>query len=63
MAAYKVLVGLDYAGKRAEAGAIVDDLPSRSVTWLLDQGLIEKADASKPAPKPSREPVSPTKEA
>lgn len=63
MAAYKVLVGLDYAGKRAEAGAIVDDLPSRSITWLLDQNLIEKADSGKPAPKPTREPVSPSEEA
>lgn len=66
MAAYKVLVGLDYAGKRAEAGAIVDDIPSRSVAWLLDQGLIEKADGSKPvppAPKPKREPESPSEEA
>lgn len=57
MAAYRVLAGLDYAGKRVEAGAIVDDLPSKSITWLLDQGLIEKAD------KPNREPQSPSKEA
>ena len=64
MAAYKVLVGLHYAGKRAEAGAIVDDIPSRSVTWLLDQGMIQKADgAEKPAAKMKREPESPKKEA
>ena len=61
MAAYKVLVGLDYAGKRAEAGSIVDDIPSRSITWLTDQGLIEKADAPS-APKMKREPESPAKE-
>lgn len=64
MAAYKVLVGLDYAGKRAEAGAIVDDIPSRSVAWLLEQGMIQKADgAAKPAAKTKREPESPKKEA
>lgn len=57
MAAYRVLAGLDYAGKRVEPGALVDDLPSTSITWLLDQGLIEKADKSK------REPQSPSKEA
>lgn len=62
MAAYKVLVGLDYAGKRAEAGAIVDDLPSRSIAWLTEQGMIQKADAEKPA-KTKREPESPAKEA
>jgi hypothetical protein len=60
MAAYKVLVGLDYAGKRAEVGSIVDDIPSRSVAWLLDQGLIEKADTPV---KSKREPESPAKEA
>ncbi|HEY7822390.1 MAG TPA: hypothetical protein VIG24_06140 [Acidimicrobiia bacterium] len=60
MAAYKVLVGLDYAGKRAEPGALVTDIPSRSVSWLLEQGLIAKAEES---PKSKREPESPKKEA
>lgn len=57
MAAYRVLTGLDYSGKRVEPGEIVDDLPSTSVTWLLDQALIEKVEKSK------REPESPSKEA
>lgn len=64
MATYKALVGLDYAGKRVEPGEIAADLPSRSVAWLLEQGLIEK---SGPDPvkksEPKREPQSPEKEA
>ena len=60
MAAYKVLVGLDYSGKRAEEGSIVDDLPARSVAWLTEQGLIEKIDNQ---PKPKREQQSPNEEA
>lgn len=60
MAAYKVLTGLDYAGKRAEAGSLVTDLPSRSVSWLLEQGLIIEAEET---PKTKREPQSPKKEA
>lgn len=45
----------------------MDDLPSKSVSWLVAQGVIEKADANvKPAdaaPKPvkPREPQSPSK--
>lgn len=57
---YKVLVGLSYPpDRRAEAGDIVDDLPSKSVKWLLEKGHIENvsgAAAQKPAPKP--EPVA-----
>jgi hypothetical protein len=37
---------MDYGGKRAEAGDIVDDLPSGSVKWLLEQGHIAPADAA-----------------
>lgn len=67
MAAYRVLVGIDYEGKRAEAGAVVSDLPAKSVTWLLAQNIIEAADnatAEKPVtPKTTatREPKSPSK--
>lgn len=57
MANYRVIVGVDYAGKRAEPGAIVSDLPGSSVGWLLDQGIIEKADNGKPQTT-KREPVS-----
>lgn len=45
--AYRVLVGIDYPPhKRAEVGDVVDDIPSGSVEWLLEQGVIEKAEAS-----------------
>lgn len=60
MPTYKVLAGLNYAGKRAEPGDVVSDLPSKSVPWLTEQGLIIAAD-DKPTKK--REPESPKKEA
>jgi hypothetical protein len=43
------VVGLDYRPegadeeKRAEPGAVVDDLPEKSIRWLLRDGLIEEA--------------------
>ena len=50
MATYKVLVGLDYGkpSKRAEAGDVVSDLPAASVSWLLEQNLVELADSASP---------------
>jgi hypothetical protein len=42
MASYKVLVGLDYGDKRVEAGDVISDLPTKSVSWLKEQGLIEE---------------------
>ena len=48
MARYRVLQGIDYPpNKRAEVGAIVEDIPAQSVKWLLESGIIE--DASKPS--------------
>jgi hypothetical protein len=42
---YKVNVGLNYTVNgelvRAEPGEVVSDIPSGSVGWLKDQGLIE----------------------
>ena len=49
MATYKVLVGIDYSDKRAEAGDTVSDLPTKSVSWLLEQGIIESIDDSSTA--------------
>lgn len=41
---YRVLTGLDYPpNKRAEPGDVVDDLPGKSIKWLLEQGHVEKA--------------------
>lgn len=45
MAKYLAKVGLDYPpNKRVEAGDVVDDLPSKSIKWLREQGLIELVD-------------------
>lgn len=60
MANYRVIVGIDYAGKRAEPGDIISDIPSRSVGWLLEQGIVEKADGKTDVSKTvKREPESP----
>lgn len=44
---YRVLNGLNYPAKggkpkRAEPGDVVDDLPAKSVPWLLEQGHVEE---------------------
>lgn len=62
MAKYRVLTGIDYPpNKRAEAGDIVEDLPSKSIKWLRECGAIELADATAtPEPaeeEPAEEPV------
>lgn len=45
MTKYRALAGINYPGKsgekRAEAGELVSDLPTKSVKWLLDGGYIE----------------------
>lgn len=60
MAKYKALVGIDYPpSKRAEAGAIIEDLDGKSIKWLLGAGYIEAVDAkatkAAPAPEPEVE--------
>lgn len=57
MAKYKVLVGLDYSGKRAESGAVIDDLPAKSIKWLREQGLIVLVSEIGQVEEPSAEPV------
>lgn len=48
---YRVLVGLNYppngkgAEVRAEPEAVVDDLPPRSLPWLLEQNIVEPVKA------------------
>lgn len=45
MAKYRVLSGIDYPpNKRAEEGDVVDDLPAKSIKWLLESNIIEPAD-------------------
>jgi hypothetical protein len=44
VAAYRVLTGIDYPpNRRAEPGDIVDDLPGKSIKWLLADKVIELA--------------------
>jgi hypothetical protein len=61
MAKYRVLKGIDYPpNKRAEAGAIVEDLPATAIKWLLEDGIIE--DANKNATVVEEPVVEPVKE-
>lgn len=61
MPQYRVNVGIDYAGRRAEPGDLVDDIPTRSVKWLLEQGIIEEATKpAAPVKTESEPPKSPT---
>lgn len=54
MATYRVLAGISYPpNKRAEVGDVVDDLPSRSIKWLVEAGCIEQVDTPKPKGKKS----------
>jgi len=47
MPKYLVKQGLEYPPNRVVlAGEIVDDIPSRSVKWLREQGIIEAYDAN-----------------
>ena len=57
MPKYLVNTGLDYNGRRVEPGNIVDDLPARSVKWMLEQGIIEEATTTAPTPsEPKKSP-------
>ena len=39
---YKVLRGLNWPGVRAEPGEVRDDIPEKSVSWLLEDKAIEE---------------------
>lgn len=45
MAKFRAMTGLTYGNKTVAAGDIVDDIPSKSIKWLREQGLIEQVDA------------------
>lgn len=63
MASYKVLVGIEYPpNKRAEAGDVVSDIPSQSVKWLLEQGIVEVVSGGGKASKKSVTEVVETEE-
>ncbi len=55
---HKVLRGITYGSKRAEAGAIVNDIPAGSIKWLEAQGIIEPIEGSKQPKTVKRERVS-----
>ena len=42
---YQVLIGLTYGGREVAAGETVDDVPKRSVTWLLEMQAIQEEPA------------------
>lgn len=44
---YEVLVGLNYGDTRREPGEIADDIPAKSITWLVEQGCIRPATTPK----------------
>jgi hypothetical protein len=60
MATYEVLVGIDYAGKRAEPGDIISDIPTSSLPWLIDQNIVKEVEGT-PKTSKTREPQSPSK--
>lgn len=48
---YQALTGLSYPpDKTVNEGDVVDDIPSKSVKWLLDQGYIVEVKGGKGAP-------------
>ena len=51
MPSFRVLTAVQYKGKEALAGDIVDDIPPSSQGWLQEQGHIEKVTPEKKAAK------------
>jgi hypothetical protein len=62
VAKYRTVVGLEYSGKRVEAGQIVSDIPEGSVAWLKASGFIEPiAEPTREAPEkpePAKKPAA-----
>lgn len=51
MATYRVTTGLEFGDKRYEAGDFASDIPTKSVSWLTEQGLIELVEDTKKSKK------------
>ena len=53
MASYRILTGVEFGdpSKRYEIGDVANDIPSKSISWLLEQGIIELAEDSKKSKK------------
>ena len=49
MSKFVVLVGMNYGSKRREPGDVADDIPTQSVSWLLEQGAIKPLEVSSEA--------------
>lgn len=58
MASYKILTGIEFGNpsKRYEIGDVANDIPAKSISWLVEQGIIELADGSSKSKK--TEPVA-----
>jgi hypothetical protein len=50
---YTVLSNLSYSGKTASVGDVVEDIPGKSVSWLLEQGHIVLVDSPKKSERKS----------
>lgn len=62
MSKYRTVVGIEYSGKRVEAGQVVSDIPEGSVGWLRAAGFIEAiAEPSKDVSPEVAEPEAPKK--
>ena len=44
---YEVVVGINYKpdNRRAGPGSVVDDIPPKSISWLLEGGIIKPSQA------------------
>jgi hypothetical protein len=53
VASYRILTGVEFGdpSKRYEIGDVANDIPSKSISWLLEQGIIELAEDSKKSKK------------
>ena len=49
MPTFRVLTGIQYKGKEAVAGDVVDDISPTDHKWLQEQGHIEKVTAGNKA--------------
>jgi hypothetical protein len=53
VASYRILTGVEFGNpsKRYEVGDVANDIPAKSVSWLVEQGIIELSDGSNKSKK------------
>ena len=57
MTSYRANVRLSFADKDFAEGDIIDDIPTKSLKWVIEQGLVEAVEAKKGTkPTPVTEP-------